>query len=353
MITKVSIKNFQSHKQTEFEFVEGTNVIIGESDTGKSAIFNAIRWVTSNRPLGDAFRSEWGGDTSVTIYTSDGHVVERVRTASRNDYIVDGVVLGAFGSEVPTEVTDVLQIDSYNIQAQFDMPFLIFNTPGEVARILNKAASLDDIDRTIAGLRSSLSQITSETKHAERLISKYFEEMRQYDGIDALEARLAAIEDSERRLAQEESDLETLNRLIDKIASIEDKLSVTEHLAALAERMTAVENKHSKYKEQAAMHERLSQLVERIQDIEASLSETEHIDAALARLSKTETSISTLKELKERSITLRRLVSEIVRTTNAIERADKEIKRLADEYKRLMPDTCPLCGAAMRKKGDA
>ena len=36
MIIKVEIENFQSHKNTVLEFVPGTNVVIGESDAGKS-----------------------------------------------------------------------------------------------------------------------------------------------------------------------------------------------------------------------------------------------------------------------------------------------------------------------------
>ena len=47
-ILKVEIKDFQSHKNTNIEFSEGFNCIIGRSDSGKSAILRALRLVICN-----------------------------------------------------------------------------------------------------------------------------------------------------------------------------------------------------------------------------------------------------------------------------------------------------------------
>ena len=88
MLTRVEISNFQSHKHTVLEFIPGTNVIIGGTDTGKSALFRAINWVCSNRPLGDAYRSEWGGDTRVVLHTSEGNIIERFRSDTKNEYTI-------------------------------------------------------------------------------------------------------------------------------------------------------------------------------------------------------------------------------------------------------------------------
>jgi exonuclease SbcC len=67
MIDSLSIQNFQSHEKTELEFDEGINIIIGQSDSGKSAILRALNWVVNNKPNGEAFKSNWGGDTKVKI----------------------------------------------------------------------------------------------------------------------------------------------------------------------------------------------------------------------------------------------------------------------------------------------
>jgi len=49
MLKKISIQNFQSHKKTELDLVDGINVIYGLSQSGKSAILRALNWIIFNR----------------------------------------------------------------------------------------------------------------------------------------------------------------------------------------------------------------------------------------------------------------------------------------------------------------
>ena len=65
MIKQLNIHNFQSHEDSSLNFTEGVNVIIGASDSGKSAIIRALKFVVYNSPSGSDMRSWWGGETSV------------------------------------------------------------------------------------------------------------------------------------------------------------------------------------------------------------------------------------------------------------------------------------------------
>ena len=69
MITKIEIKNFQSHKHTVIDFSNGVNVIIGSSDCGKSAIIKAMRWCITNSPAGNSFRSNFASEKEPTSVT--------------------------------------------------------------------------------------------------------------------------------------------------------------------------------------------------------------------------------------------------------------------------------------------
>ncbi|MEM7825998.1 MAG: AAA family ATPase, partial [Candidatus Aenigmatarchaeota archaeon] len=42
MITKVKLKNWRSHLESEFNFSSGTNVLIGIMGSGKTSVMNAI-----------------------------------------------------------------------------------------------------------------------------------------------------------------------------------------------------------------------------------------------------------------------------------------------------------------------
>jgi AAA15 family ATPase/GTPase len=50
-ISKISIKNFRSIKQTEFTLIKGKNVIIGKNNSGKSNILKAIDLVLGKKHL--------------------------------------------------------------------------------------------------------------------------------------------------------------------------------------------------------------------------------------------------------------------------------------------------------------
>lgn len=119
MIESVKLKNFQSHKENTFSFTKGVNAIVGPSDSGKTAILRALRWLIWNRPLGDAFRSDWGGDTEVTV-TVDGQLITRYKHDNKHGYKIGKIDLKAIGTDVPEEVSTILNIDEINLQQQFD-----------------------------------------------------------------------------------------------------------------------------------------------------------------------------------------------------------------------------------------
>ena len=150
MIEVLKLKNFQSHEKSSLEFCGGVNCIVGSSDSGKTALLRALNWVINNRPTGDSFRSHWGGDTVVDIML-DEQLIRRERTKKTNLYLIDSAYdpkeeFKAFGTDVPEEVTKVLNFSSLNFQNQMDAPFLLSSGAGEVVRYLNQVVDLDVID---------------------------------------------------------------------------------------------------------------------------------------------------------------------------------------------------------------
>ena len=69
MLKSISIKNYQSHKETDLTFNEGVNVITGTSDSGKTAILRSLSWLINNRPSGDAFKN-WDVPLKEPVSTS-------------------------------------------------------------------------------------------------------------------------------------------------------------------------------------------------------------------------------------------------------------------------------------------
>ncbi len=347
MITKAIIENFQSHKKTEVEFVPGTNVIIGESDTGKSAIFRAINWVVTNRPLGDAFRSEWGGDTRVRVETSEGHSIERIKGASKNEYIVNGQRLKAFGSEVPEEVENVLQIDQHNIQSQMDFPFLLSDSPGEAAKLLNKAASIDEIDHVISELKKSHDRIVRSIKYNEDLIEDYRVNMQEYSNLEDIEQRVERVESLEKEKDALYQKSEEIKRRISRLRELYDYLDKTKVVNELSQKRDETEKSLHIYKEKERQYQRLCTLHSRGEYALQILSSTEKIPEAIEKHREIKRTYDERSDSDKKVRTLGSLISRARTLYDSLADVENKLSDIEEEYHRIAPDICPLCGNKM------
>lgn len=229
MITKIEIKNFQSHKNTVLEFDKGVNVICGESDNGKSAVIRAIRWVVENQPQGtEKINSNWNEDfkepLSVKLYTEKGYV-ERIRDKKRNGYNIckngeKEIVLDAIGKGVPKEVTDFLNVSDVNFQFQLDPPYLLTKSAGEASKYLNEIVHLDSIDKIMSIADSDKRQLSSEQKIVESDIKKLEEELKNTEWIDEAERLYTRVSKYDEHISSSNDELIGLNEQISEHESL-------------------------------------------------------------------------------------------------------------------------------------
>lgn len=172
MLKKISIKNFQSHKDTEFELVEGVNVFSGNSDCGKSAIMRALTWNIQNNLQGDFFVSNWAFDKKRKQKDSCEVTIDNCTRCKGdfNGYVLDGVKYEALRGNVPEQIVKYYNLSEVNIQSQFDGPFMLSNTPGENSRYINELVNLTDID-------VALSWVGSEQRECNSCIKRDTEEL--------------------------------------------------------------------------------------------------------------------------------------------------------------------------------
>lgn len=395
MLEKVRIQNFQSHRDTTVEFIPGTNVIIGASDAGKSVIFRAIVWVITNRPLGDSFRSEWGGDTIVTLWTEEGDVIQRIRTATKNEYKINGKTLTAFGTEVPEQVTELLRLDSNNIQSQMDPAFLLAMTPGEAARMLNRAASIDDIDIATSGISKALSRYNSDLKYIQGTLEKDRERLKEYDSlpeielliqeaeelaankanliesIQSLKAYRQSLKETQLELAKtnyvskaleevdkaielnrrktlQQASFESLQRLSLRANLVEKELEDLESLPELSGKVELAEKNLKKYQIQLDNYVSFYKLSSHVRRINSQLKETENVDKAYKAYDYIVPQLDSWRKTQKAYDSLKEWQLMAQKTSDSIIRIDKAIEKLSNEYEGLVPDICPLCGGEMK-----
>ena len=299
MIQSLSIKNFQSHKDTYLEFDSGVNIITGPSDSGKTAILRALRWLIWNRPSGDSMRSKWGGGIFVEAKFDGGNVI---RSKDKTDiyqlYISKKALdFKAFRTDVPKEITDFLNISEINLQRQLDAPFLLNNSPGEVAQHFNYVAGLDKIDKVTYIINSQIRELTSSIKSFEEQKTRLENELKTFDYLDKFEAEVEVLEELNNRCINLINKENKLFSLINEIKNKEAEIEESSHLLKLE---TSVNNILCLYNELNTKDEaikKLDKLIELYYELETKISMTNH-----------------------------------------------EIDELENEFIEKFPDICPLCG---------
>lgn len=257
MIKSIHLRNFQGHKATDLELGTGVNVISGASDVGKSTIIRALRWLILNRPSGAGERwryhkADLKDEVSISLELDNGFV-KRFREGSSNGYEVDGTTLVAIRQDVPSEVSDLLDLDDHNVQTQHSPYFLVADSAGDVARKLNEVCGLDIIDECLrnAGLLASrntqgVSECKQRTAELEMLRERYLD-------LDNREQALQELEkfDSERIrvgsiVLRLDAVLAQMTNTQSKLDDLGDFLEIEESAEALFAHVDELEQLHAR-----------------------------------------------------------------------------------------------------------
>lgn len=344
MITSLSIQNFQSHKSTVLKFDKGVNVITGSSDSGKTAIIRALRWLVWNRPGGDNFRSSWGGDTVVIATTDDNVNISRSKGSAGNLYEIGDQPFVGFGTNVPDEIQNLLKIDEINLQQQLDSPFLLSETPGNVAQYFNRIANLDQIDKTTSNINSAIRKINADIKYYQEQVNKYKQELQAYPDLDLIEHTLNRLERKEARLDDMNNQKYKITHTIQKIQYLDLKIKdvgyIVQWESDVNKLLTSIDSE--------------KQLNKEIDDLQDTLNELSRLQTEITEITamvKTEGLVDTLLQkytlLDQMGADADRLESYIDNLTyydKNLLKMQQNASKLEMQFKTNFPDVCPLCG---------
>jgi len=356
MIRKITIENFQSHKHTEVEFCPGVNVITGRSDSGKSSILRALQWVLWNRPTGFAFHSYFAKKepTKVKVEFDDGSVIERIKSSRENKYIVNGVELKALGSQVPEEVLQTHKLEDFNLQTQFENYFLLQDSPGEVARKLNKVVGLDIIDELVKRANSYVNSFRSQISESDIRIEELQKEIEGYCYLDEIEPLLVQVDDYLHELEQLESELDELKQLVTDLEELERMLAEFVDIETLEEKLQQLESLECELQQVTEELTRLSGVVREIELVEQELLEFEEF-GDFAELEEEMDEILSLVEriqkIEEKLEGLQGWVEDWLDVSALLNRADELLRDYVGEYLESIETAgvCPVCKSSITK----
>lgn len=225
-IKSLHLKNFQSHEDTTLEFLPGLNVILGNSDSGKSAIVRGLRWLFYNEPMGADFLQRGKTQVEVTAEFYDGTILKRARQKTTNAYdltLATGETMHfeGFGRTVPKEIVDYLNLRKFplsptddltlNIADQLEGPFLLQEKDSNKANAIGRLVGIHYIDQAQRNVNRDIKALNQDLKYEENSLEELLEKKKEY----------AFIEDKKKLL-------KNLQEIIEKGKKAEEKKEVLE-----------------------------------------------------------------------------------------------------------------------------
>jgi DNA repair exonuclease SbcCD ATPase subunit len=208
VLTQVEIENFQSLRKLSIRLGRFT-VVTGATGSGKSAVIRAARLLAFNA-RGTSYITR--GAKSCKVASGDQEQgwavgIERGASRGRDCYRLayqpqsgdepHAETWTKLGGDVPEQIQSALQLSELNFAAQFDRPFLLDASGGEIARVLGRLTNVTLLfDAAREASRRRL-EIMGDLKRAEANLAGLTQAAQRFRG---MRERHAAVSDAETAL---------------------------------------------------------------------------------------------------------------------------------------------------------
>lgn len=354
-LTKIELKNFQKHERLVISIPENHSVtmITGSSKKGKSCILRAIRWVFCNDLVPTTIRRtiienneiKMTKETAVLISLSDGSVIKKVLSNTKNEYYLNDKKITGFGRNVPDEIKEKLNLMEMNFQWQFDSPFMIGESGGSsIAKELNSIASLEEMDVVTDAVNKDIREASAKLKEVEE---KLHQEELFIETIQKDYSNISNISDIEKLYSEYEKyikdseEIQSVTKNLTHLNDIYKKIDLKK-ISKISEELKSLElfnreddkDKYSELKKIFEFLEEHKPLNIDVQKLFSALDEVKNM-------------IDDLQLSDDKQNNLSKLNKQMIENTQALKDSKEsltELQRELDTY-----ETCPTCGNPLKE----
>jgi len=180
-IKELQLTNFESWLNNNIQFNKGLNIIIGNSDSGKSASFRAIDAVLNGK-FKDSSITFGKKKSEVKIIFEDNHFATRIRSKKENIIQYDDLLFERVGKEIPNEYFEALGKTKLELNddksidlclySQFANHFFITSSDIEKSKIIGSACGINIVDKIVDNVNNDIRHNNSELKHLKSTVDE-------------------------------------------------------------------------------------------------------------------------------------------------------------------------------------
>lgn len=227
-------------------------MIVGPTDSGKTSIVRALKWVMYNQPAGTGFIRAGATASKVTVELTSGLRVTRLRSASLNQYRLrlpgDGhsgeeQVFEGFGSSVPAEVQRALRVYPVsvgdlilmvNLAEQLDGPFLGRGVPSTLrAKVLGRLAGSEVLDVASNRLGTDILRAFRERERLEYELESIQREIDKHSWVIPMLDKMKSVDQLVSGISEKAQTIERCRALRDELARLPDPSAAARQVDAL------------------------------------------------------------------------------------------------------------------------
>jgi DNA repair protein SbcC/Rad50 len=233
----LEIRNYQSLRHVKLKLGRFT-VITGPTGSGKSAIFRAIRLAAFNARGTSYIRTGektcYVGLSGSSDTTPDDDWALGIRRGARGQdlYVIslpgrEAEEFTKLSGQVPAPVAELHKLTELNFSSQFDPPFLLSDTGGEIARVLGKLTKVTMLFNAAREANRRRLGIATQLKNAEAELAQAREQART-PRFAGLGERRAAVQRAEKGWDAVQAAVvrqDRLRQLLDQLGAAQQVLS--------------------------------------------------------------------------------------------------------------------------------
>ena len=227
MIQRITLAGFQSHVNSVLELSPGLNIIVGPTDSGKTAILRGLRWLVLGEPSGDSFVNKAVGKALVRVSTDKQEFITKLREGKKTTYILGGTIYEK--AEIPPEIAAVTGITAtdfadfstvLNFAYQLDAPFLLSEPASAGAKVLGKISGTEKVDGALKAATKEAFAIRTQVSQCEKEQARIALTLQDYTEVERMENEVCAVFHKLEQLEQVQQRRNLLNGIYKRYTEV-------------------------------------------------------------------------------------------------------------------------------------
>jgi exonuclease SbcC len=238
VITDLIIEGYQALRNEAKLRLGMFTVITGPTGSGKSSVIRAARLVAFNA-RGTSYISQ-GSKKAVACIGSqnEGWAIAITRGSRGADsyrlarhYLIEDrepkvTEFTKLAGKVPDQVSEVINLSPLNFAGQWDSPFLLTASPGEIARVLGNLTQVTTIFKAAAEAQTRKKRLMADLKATETELDRLREEAKRFTTLQQRRDAAQAAEEALARLAGHQAQAQRLEAAMGRLSAAQHALDI-------------------------------------------------------------------------------------------------------------------------------